>query len=293
MAPVCRMRRSWSWPRRQAMPTGDGRAGELRAATYGRGIWQIPLLTASTAAQPSMSLNPASLTFGCRRSRRRARHKPSRLQIPAVLLLTVSSVVTTGDFSETDNCIGSSDCGELELHDPGPLSADGDGKPQRIAYRLWECRGRSGDCRALRHWQPCGGYRSQSDYAELSFDDDQCHQPAQNITISNTGGTSVALQKPTVSGADFAITANTCGADPWPQHRLHGLDSLHSHASGARSGTFSITDDAGTQTASLSGIGTSPATDALAPLALTFAAQQLNTASAAQQVTLTNSGDAL
>ena len=26
-----------------AMPTGDGRVGELRAATYGRGLWQIPL----------------------------------------------------------------------------------------------------------------------------------------------------------------------------------------------------------------------------------------------------------
>ena len=62
-------------------------------------------------------------------------------------------------------------------------------------------------------------------------------------------------------------------------------------ASGARSGTFSITDDAGTQTALLSGIGTSPATDAISPPALTFAAQQLSTASPAQQVTVTNSGD--
>ncbi len=46
-----------------AMPTGDGRAGELRAATYGRGLWQIPLLTAATAAQPSISLNPNALTY--------------------------------------------------------------------------------------------------------------------------------------------------------------------------------------------------------------------------------------
>jgi len=39
-------------------------------------------------------------------------------------------------------------------------------------------------------------------------------------------------------------------------------------------------------------MGLLPATDALAPLALSFAAQQLNTASATQQVTLTNAGDA-
>ncbi len=48
---------------------------------------------------------------------------------------------------------------------------------------------------------------------------------------------------------------------------------------------------AGTQTVALSGVGTSPATDALSPLALAFAPQQLNTASVMQQVTLMNSGD--
>jgi hypothetical protein len=43
--------------------TGDGRFGELRAATYGRGIWGIALLTAAGPAAPAMTLNPASLTF--------------------------------------------------------------------------------------------------------------------------------------------------------------------------------------------------------------------------------------
>jgi hypothetical protein len=52
-----------------------------------------------------------------------------------------------------------------------------------------------------------------------------------------------------------------------------------------------MVDDAGTQTASLTGIGTSPATDTLSPAALTFAPQQLGTASAAQTITLTNAGD--
>jgi hypothetical protein len=46
-----------------AMPTGDGRLGELRAATYGRGIWEIPLLTARTPVQPAMTLSPTSLSF--------------------------------------------------------------------------------------------------------------------------------------------------------------------------------------------------------------------------------------
>jgi hypothetical protein len=115
--------------------------------------------------------------------------------------------------------------------------------------------------------------------------------PAQNITISNTSVNSVALQTPIVAGTDFKITANTCGASLGPSVGCTVAITFVPTASGTRSGTFSITDDAGTQTASLMGIGTSPATDALSPLALTFAPQQITTASGAQRVTLTNSGD--
>ena len=50
-------------------------------------------------------------------------------------------------------------------------------------------------------------------------------------------------------------------------------------------------DDAGMQTAALTGTGEAPATDALAPLTLTFQTQQIGSASATQQVLLTNSGD--
>ena len=45
------------------MATGDGRVGELRVATYGRGIWQVPLLTAISPAAPAILLNPGSLVF--------------------------------------------------------------------------------------------------------------------------------------------------------------------------------------------------------------------------------------
>ena len=50
MAPACQTAPVVELAAAPAMPTGDGRIGELRAATYGRGLWQIPLLTASTAA---------------------------------------------------------------------------------------------------------------------------------------------------------------------------------------------------------------------------------------------------
>jgi hypothetical protein len=114
---------------------------------------------------------------------------------------------------------------------------------------------------------------------------------AQDITISNTGGVSATLQTPLVTG-DFTITANTCGATLAANVGCTVAIAFQPTASGTRTGSFRITDSVGTQTASLSGSGVLAATDALAPPALSFAAQQLNTASATQQVTLTNSGDA-
>ena len=62
-------------------------------------------------------------------------------------------------------------------------------------------------------------------------------------------------------------------------------------ASGAASGSLVATDDAGTQTALLSGNGQTGPTDTLSVTALTFAAQTIGTTSAAQQVTVSNSGD--
>jgi hypothetical protein len=100
----------------------------------------------------------------------------------------------------------------------------------------------------------------------------------------------VSLQTPVVTG-DFAITANTCGTTLAAGVGCTVSVAFDPTASGTRAGSFSVTDSVGTQTTSLSGTGLLPATDALAPMALSFAGQQLNTASATQQVTLTNSGD--
>ena len=90
---------------------------------------------------------------------------------------------------------------------------------------------------------------------------------------------------------DFQLTANTCGATLAAQTGCSLSVAFTPTANGVRNGTLAVSDDAGTQTASLTGTGNSPATDTLAPLALTFAAQQIGTSSATQQVLLTNSGD--
>ena len=117
-----------------------------------------------------------------------------------------------------------------------------------------------------------------------------CIRDRQFITISNTGGGSATLGTPTVTSG-FILSANTCTSSLASNVGCTVGIEFQPTASGTRSGSFSITDSVGTQTASLTGVGVLPATDSLTPLALAFAAQQLNTTSATQQVTLTNSGD--
>jgi len=113
---------------------------------------------------------------------------------------------------------------------------------------------------------------------------------AQNITVSNTGGTSVALGAATVTG-DFAIAANTCGATLAINTGCTVSIVFKPTASGAHGGSFSITGDGTPLTGSLRGTGVLPATDALSPMALSFAPQALGSASSVRQVTLTNAGD--
>ncbi len=132
-----------------AMPTGDGRIGELRAATYGRGLWQIPLLTASTAVQPSIGLNPRCAYL---------RHASGRHGecIADRHGYKYRKCSTDGQLGCDDGRLQRDrylcryyDRGESDLHDSGSLSADGDRNSQRLADNLWKCFWRSGDGIAL------------------------------------------------------------------------------------------------------------------------------------------------
>ena len=274
-----------------AMPTGDGRAGELRAATYGRGIWQIPLLTAFAGAQPSISLNPASLAYGTQALATTSGAQSITVTNSGNASLTVSMVATTGDFSETDTCTGASiavnsTCTVAVRFLP---TAVGDRSGVLTIYGNVP----GGQATATLSGIGGNGAAIVLNPIALTFPSTTINATStvQNITISNTGSGAVSLQTPSIIGSDFKITADTCGSSLGPSVGCTVGVAFLPTTSGARSGTFTITDDSGTQTASLSGIGTSPATDGLSALALTFAAQQITTASAAQQITLTNSGD--
>jgi hypothetical protein len=274
-----------------ALPTGDGRTGELRAATYGRGLWQIPLLTAATGVQPAMSLSPTGLSFNTQAVATEGSPQTITVTNTGNASLVISRVAVTGDFAETDTCTTAPVAVNLTCLIQVQFLPTATGSRSGLLTVFGNVSG--GQTTA-----PLSGTGSPAaaivlNPLNLTFPSTTINatSPAQNITISNTSAAPIALRTPSVAGGDFKITANTCGPSLGPSTGCTVAITFTPTASGTRSGTFTITDDSGTQTASLSGIATSPATDGLSPLSLTFAAQQITTASTAQQIMLTNSGD--
>jgi hypothetical protein len=126
---------------------------------------------------------------------------------------------------------------------------------------------------------------------------------AQTVTVTNSGGATLHISSVAISGAnagDFALASGTTCTN---NSTVNGGGStctinvtITPSATGARNATITITDDANatgtpgtTQTISLSGTGIAPAAS-LAPPSLNFGNQRVGSASAAQTITVTNSG---
>jgi hypothetical protein len=278
------------------MPAGTGLVGMLRAATYGRGIWQQPLLTVHSPVQPALTLSATALTFPT---------EPVGTQSPSQTLTVTSSgnapaIFTSAAISGDFQIVPSSDtCSNATLAPAATCTL-------QIVFAPTATGPRSG---LLTLYANISGGQvtvalSGTGAAPaaivltpltLTFPATIVNQtaPTQILTVANTGGTSATLQSPILTGntSDFSITASTCTSTLSPSTSCSLRISFTPTAAGSRSATLSISDSAGTQTASLLGTGNSPATDTLTPTSLTFPQTQVTTSSAAQLVTLTNAGN--
>ena len=273
------------------MPTGDGRTGELRAATYGRGIWQIPLVNTTAPQEPAMFLAPNTLGFGVQAVGSASAPQTITVTNTGSAALFVSAIAHQEDFTATQTCVNVSIAPGMSCSIQVSFLPAATGSRPGLLTIYGNVPG--GQATAALSGTGSTGAAIVLTPVSLSFPSTTVNasSPVQNITISNTSNAPISLQTPVVSGADFKLAANTCGASLGPSTGCTVAIAFTPVASGARSGTFTISDDAGIQTASLIGAGASPPTDALSPLSLTFAPQQIDTASVTQQVVLTNSGD--
>ena len=272
------------------VPTGDGRLGELRAATYGRGIWQIPLLTATSPAAPFVAINPSAVTYVAQQIGTQSPSVTITVANTGSAALLVSRVATTGDYAESDNCVGTAIAQNATCTAQVTFSPTATG----IRTGLLTVYANIAGGQATVAFTGIGTAAATVVLtpASLTFTPTSVGATSapQSLTISNTGGTSAKLQAPVVSG-DFFLAANTCGFSLGAGTGCTVSIQFAPTTSGTRSGTLTVTDDAGVQVAGMLGIGTNPATDALSPVSLSFAAQPLNSTSPTQQVTLTNAGD--
>jgi phospholipase C len=131
----------------------------------------------------------------------------------------------------------------------------------------------------------------------LTFADQSVGSPSavQTVTLSNNSGAALSVTGISVTGTnagDFGET-NTCGSSVATGGTCTISVTFTPAASGARTATVSVADSAlgSPQTFVVNGTGSAGEVN-LSPSSLTFSSQILNTASPAQVVTLTNTGNA-
>lgn len=272
------------------LSTGDGRLGMLRAGTYGRGLWQTPLLSAVSELTPGLRASVSNLTFGTQQQGTQSAAQTVTFTSTGNSPVTISSLVMTGDFVENDTCSSQT----LPVGSTCTVS---------VSFAPTATGTRTG---LLTVYANIAGGQVTVTLAgaasapaavvltpiHLVFPNTIVNQTAatQIITISNTGGNAASLQMPTITG-DFTVKQNTCTTTLAAQTGCSVVIAFTPTASGTRTGVLTVVDSAGTQTAQLSGSGQSPATDTLNPSSLTFGNQQVGSTSAPQQVLLSNAGD--
>lgn len=277
-------------PVMQLAAFNQGGQSLLFAATYGRGIWQIPLLTAG-ASTTAASVTPSSINFGSQQMQTTSSSQTITVQNTGTLDLTVTNVQVTGDFSIVSNSCPSSLASQATCSIQVAFTPTATGMRTGTVGVL--CNVPSGEFLVTLEGTGTAPASVVLSPGSLSFGPEEIGKTAaaQYVTISNTGSSAASLSNVNVSG-DFLLASNTCGTTIAVASGCTVAVTFKPTASGSRSGSLTVTDSAGAQTAILSGTGESPAMDQLAPPSLTFSTQQVGTVSAGQPVTLTNTGDA-
>jgi sugar lactone lactonase YvrE len=82
----------------------------------------------------------------------------------------------------------------------------------------------------------------------------------ETLILSNTGTVNANIASASIPAGVFSVASTTCSTSLAAGANCNYVVSFAPTAAGAQSATFTVTDDAGTQTAALTGIGTSTGT---------------------------------
>ena len=259
----------------------------LVAGTYGRGVWQIPLWTGESPLT-TVTVAPGSLTFASQSYDSTSAAQTVTVTNTGTVALTISSLAASGDFNESDTCQNL------------PIAAGGSCTVQ-VTFTPTQAGTRTGQLTIEANIQdgqvlvplsgigqnPTGVSMSPSTlgFGSVALGTTTTLQvTVENATASAVPVTSIAATGP------FALATNACGAT-LPAHSDCALSIAFTPTlAGNATGTLTLVDSAGTQTATLNGNGAAPPTDTLSLTTLTFPPTVVGQISAPQTVSLTNSG---
>jgi len=261
----------------------------LVAGTYGRGVWETPLWSATTG-WTSAAVAPASLTFGSTSLGTAGTAQVVTLTNTGNLGLKTSAVTLSGDFSETDNCqaatvaAGASCTINVTFNPTVSGSRTGEMTIDLNVYggQLLVDLSGTGTAAGLVTLTP----------ATVSFGAvavGATSTPLQ-VEAGNSGSLPIPITSLTVT-PPFTIASNLCGTSALAADTdCQIMVAFSPTQTGAATGTLTLVDEAGTQTIALSGIGAAPPTDTLNTTSLSFGGTIEGNLSTAQMVSLTNGG---
>lgn len=254
------------------------------------GSTQITSLT-GTGLAPGAALTPLSLNFSGQNIETASAGQTLTLSNTGNAALTLTSVAVTGDYLETSNCgtslAAGASCAIVVTFKPTATGS-------RTGTLTVTDNSFSGSIQTASLTGTGLGSAVALSPVSLSFGNQfiDSSSAGENITLTNTGNAALSLTRVTVT-ADYGQT-NNCGATVPAGSSCAITVTFKPSATGLRAGTLTVTDNAfsdATQTINLSGTGVAPVAG-LSPATLSFGNQDLSTSSAAEALTLTNTGTA-
>jgi hypothetical protein len=260
----------------------------LVAATYGRGIWQIPLWTAGTQLTTA-TLNPASLAFVSQAEGTNSAAQSVTLTNTGSIALVPTALAVTGDFAETDNCLSQTINAGASCTVQITFTPTQTGTRTGLLTISANISGGQLSVTLTGTGSPAGPV--QLSPASINFGSVEVGTTsnALQVTLQNSSASAVSITSVNVS-APFALAGNACGASIAAGSACQITVTFAPAQSGPSSGTLTVVTASGTQSVSLTGTGAAPPTDTLSPASLTFSGTIIGQSSAAQTVQLTNSG---
>jgi len=270
--------------------SGGSSMGVLRAATYGRGIWEIPLVTAGQVAAPAVTFSPSSLTFGPQAANTTSAAQQVTLTNSGTDALQINGVTVSSGFVEVDNCVGVS----LKVGATCTLN---------VSFAPTTAGPVSGSVQVLANVS--GGYASLAltgtstgapslalTPASLAFGSValKSTSAAQTVTVTNSGSSAATLSAPTVT-ADFTVSTS-CGATLAVGASCSISVAYAPTALGPNNGVLTLKDDVGAHTVALTGTGFGTPNVTYSPTSFVLHDAILGSAGGTGTVTITNTGTA-